>query len=114
MKHHIERAISIRQPYAELILRGIKKNAFRSRPTVIRERVYIYAALKPATDPQQWGRAKAQPGDFATGVIVGSVEIVGCRQYVRGGGYAYALRKPMRFKKPMRPRGQPTPCFWRP
>ena len=42
----IERAISIRQPYAELILRGKKKNEFRSRPTNIRERVYIYAALR--------------------------------------------------------------------
>ena len=39
------RALSIRQPYAELILRGIKPIEFRSRPTtIIGERFYIYAA----------------------------------------------------------------------
>jgi predicted transcriptional regulator len=39
------RALSIRQPYAELILRGIKPIEFRSRPTkIIGERFYIYAS----------------------------------------------------------------------
>ena len=39
------RALSIRQPYAELILRGIKTVEYRSRPTrVIGERFFIYAA----------------------------------------------------------------------
>jgi hypothetical protein len=46
------RALSIRQPYAELILRGIKPIEFRSRPTkVIGERFYIYAS-------QQWAEGK--------------------------------------------------------
>lgn len=41
------RALSIRQPYAELILRGIKRIEYRSRPTkIIGERFYIYAARK--------------------------------------------------------------------
>ncbi len=39
------RALSIRQPYAELILRGIKKIEYRSRRTrIIGERFYIYSA----------------------------------------------------------------------
>ena len=39
------RALSIRLPYAELILRGIKPIDFRSRPTrIIGERFYIYAS----------------------------------------------------------------------
>lgn len=39
------RALSIRQPYAELILRGTKTIEFRSRPTsIIGERFYIYAS----------------------------------------------------------------------
>jgi hypothetical protein len=101
----IVRAISIRQPYSELTLRGIKKNEFRSRPTNIRERVYIYAALRPADDPQQWRRARAVPGDFPTGVIVGSVEIVGCRWDSRSGSYAYALRRPKHFRTPMIAKG---------
>jgi predicted transcriptional regulator len=38
-------ALSIRQPYAELILRGIKTVEYRSRPTrIIGERFYIYAS----------------------------------------------------------------------
>ena len=38
------RALSIRQPYAELILRGVKTIEYRSRPTkIIGERFYIYA-----------------------------------------------------------------------
>jgi predicted transcriptional regulator len=46
------RALSIRQPYAELILRGIKPIEFRSRPTkIIGERFYIYAS-------QQWAEGK--------------------------------------------------------
>ena len=42
------RALSIRQPYAELILRGIKTIEYRSRRTrIIGERFYIYAARTP-------------------------------------------------------------------
>ena len=38
------RALSIRQPYAELILRGIKTVEYRSRSTrIIGERFHIYA-----------------------------------------------------------------------
>ncbi|MCH8823433.1 MAG: ASCH domain-containing protein [Planctomycetes bacterium] len=41
------RALSIRQPYAELILRGEKTIEYRSRPTkIIGERFYIYASRK--------------------------------------------------------------------
>ncbi len=39
------RALSIRQPFAELILRGIKTVEYRSRPTsIIGQRFYIYAS----------------------------------------------------------------------
>ena len=44
------RALSIRQPYAELILRGVKTIEYRSRPTrIIGERFWIYAARGGAT-----------------------------------------------------------------
>lgn len=39
------RALSIRQPFAELILRGIKTVEYRSKPTsIIGERFHIYAS----------------------------------------------------------------------
>lgn len=45
----MHRALSIRQPYAELILRGIKTVEYRSRPTrIVGERFLIYASKTPA------------------------------------------------------------------
>lgn len=38
-------ALSIRQPFAELILRGVKTVEYRTRPTrIVGERFYIYAS----------------------------------------------------------------------
>ena len=45
MQNAIIRAISIRQPFVEMILRGTKKIEYRSRKTNIRECVYLYASL---------------------------------------------------------------------
>ena len=39
------RALSIRQPHAEAILRGVKKIEYRTRRTKVRGRIYIYANL---------------------------------------------------------------------
>ena len=49
---HGMRALSIRQPYDELILRGIKTVELGSRSTkIVRERFYIYACKARATSP---------------------------------------------------------------
>src|SRR3954451_9124614 len=46
------RALSIRQPYAELILRGIKTVEYRSRATsIIGERFLIYASHGRSRNP---------------------------------------------------------------
>jgi predicted transcriptional regulator len=37
--------LSIRQPHAEAILRGVKPIEFRSHPTKVREWIYMYASL---------------------------------------------------------------------
>jgi len=58
----IKRAISIRQPWVEQILRGIKKKEYRDIPTNIRERVYLYASLKPDGAPNDWRRVRKDPG----------------------------------------------------
>ena len=108
------RAISIRQPYVELILRGKKMWEYRSRPTNIRQRVYLYAGLRPADSPAAWRKVAKHPGELSTGVIVGSVEITNCRWDVRNDRYACKLRNPRRLKKHLFAKNQPTPCFWRP
>jgi hypothetical protein len=41
MEKSVVRALSVRQPYAEMIMRGEKTVEYRSKPTNIRERVYV-------------------------------------------------------------------------
>ena len=108
------RAISIRQPYVELILRGEKTREFRSRATRIRERVWLYAAKTPADDELAWRKSKHAPGNLPTGAILGSVEIVDCRWDPARECFAYLLRNPTRLRTPRHPKGVPMPSFWRP
>ena len=106
------RALSIRQPFAEMILRGMKTVEYRSRPTrIIGERFWIYASKGSGfrvqgSGKKAWSLDLAMAGDGAvppwmlelaeglrmvergaltlpTGVIVGSAVIEGCRE-VRG------------------------------
>ena len=102
------RAISIRQPYVERILVGTKTREFRSRPTWIRGRVYLYAGLKLAEGARVTSTVAALP----KGLIVGSVQIVDCRDL--GDCFAYVLKNPRRYRIPVAARGQPQPGFWRP
>jgi hypothetical protein len=106
-------AITLRQPYVELILRGIKKE-HRGRPTDIRGRVYLYASKRPADSPVEWQKVAAYPGMLPTGVIVGAVEIVNCRWDEQGLCYVCDLRNPSRLVRSLRPKNQPNPGFWCP
>src|SRR5947208_15957812 len=90
------RAPSIRQPYAEQILRGTKRFEYRSRPTAIRGRVYIYASLKPGK-PEEFKRLRIQSGDLPIGVLVGTVEITGCSG--ERGDYKWHLARPQRLQR---------------
>jgi predicted transcriptional regulator len=108
------RALSIRQPLAEMILTGDKTWEFRSRSTLIRERVYLYASKALA---RVNGFPEAQALALPRGVIVGSIEIVGVLDDLNGdfdGRYKWQLARPRRYRTPMKPRGMPQPGFWRP
>lgn len=107
------RAISIQQPFIEEILLGKKKYEYRSRPTQIRGRVYLYASKKPGP-PARWEKAGFEPGDLPAGVIVGSVEIVDCVFFEKLQCYGYKLQKPKRYKKAVPPETHPQPCFFFP
>ena len=110
----VKRGLSIRQPYAELIMRGDKKIEYRSRPTKVRERVYIYASLTPA-DIEEFEDMGLKPGDLPTGVVIGTVEIVGCKEE-KGypGSYEWHLANPQRFEKPVKPDNHPQPVWFTP
>jgi hypothetical protein len=102
-------AISIRQPFVEQILRGLKKREYRSIRTNIRGTVYLYASLKPVEDPWGWRHVC----DLPMGAIVGTVDVVGCVDD-GDGGFAYLLENPVRFEHTLRAVNQPQPVFWRP
>ena len=63
-------ALSIRQPFAELILRGIKTIEYRSRPTrIIGERFWIYAS--------KGGRPESEPGSQKRTIWSGDLDAAG-------------------------------------
>jgi hypothetical protein len=109
----ITRAISIRQPFVEQILRGTKRYEYRSVPTNIRERVYVYASLKPRTEKELWRGMGTTPHRLPKGVIVGTVEIIDCKP-ASFGGYKYKLANPKRLRKHLVAKNQPNPLWWRP
>lgn len=106
------RAISIKQPYVEEILRGIKKFEYRSMQTHIRGRVYLYASKRPG-DSDRFKKLKKEPGELPTGVIVGSVEIADCKK-LGHRDYAYKLKNPRRYRKMFKPKKRAQPCWFFP
>jgi hypothetical protein len=107
----LKRALSIRQPYAEQIMRGIKTIEYRSQPTRIRERVYIYASLTSGASVD-FEELDLQPGDLPTGVLVGSVEVSDCTGYP--GDYEWHLAGPQRLSQPIKPENHPQPAWFFP
>jgi hypothetical protein len=131
------RALSVRQPYAELILRGIKTVEYRSRATkVIGERFHIYAAGKwparSAVTAKPWSLDLAMPSDgippwmvelanglrlfphdLPTGVMVGSAVIERVDQRY-DGMWQWHLADVQRYKRYWKPTRHPQPTWFRP
>jgi hypothetical protein len=127
------RALSIRQPWAELILRGIKRIEYRSRSTtIVGERFWIYAAMKALTHPSParpavwsndltpdtppaWMMQLADKlilTDLPRGVIVGSAVI---EKVTRGPEfYHWHLAGVERVRTLRRPTGHPQPVWFNP
>jgi hypothetical protein len=136
-------ALSIRQPYAELILRGIKTIEYRSKPTrIVGQRFYIYAAKAVIRDspmeirgkkfsrvtgtdnlstesPAPWMLELATalrlfPADLPRGVIVGSAIIERVEIASDASLYQWHLRDIRRLSKPRKPTGHPQPVWFDP
>jgi hypothetical protein len=72
-------ALGIRQPWAELILRGIKTIEVRTLPTSVRGPIYIYTSKVIAdTEParEAAARYRLDVDSLPRGLLVGTVEIV--------------------------------------
>lgn len=127
---HNRPALGIRQPWAELILRGIKTLEIRSTSTRIRGPIYIYASRRPSTLPAAQTAIKKhrlQLDELPTGLLVGSVELVdstpargrdapaACvpREYLNRR-HAWHLANPRRFKQPVEVRYLPYGVWFYP
>jgi hypothetical protein len=110
------RALSIRQPYAEEILRGIKRIEYRNRrTTIIGERFYIYAAMNAAEGrdiPRRFAKLGRKPGELPTGVIVGTARISRCTG--RAKDYQWHLTDVHRLRRPRKPARHPQPAWFNP
>lgn len=106
------RALSIRQPYAEQILRGLKKIEYRSRRTqIIGEQFYIYAARLPGP-AHEFALLNCDAEDLPTGVLVGVATIALCRR--ENGHYEWHLTRVRRLPHPRKPARHPQPSWFNP
>ena len=112
------RALSIRQPHAEAIMRGVKKIEYRSRPTKIRGRIQIYASLwRYSADEESEMLAdyrikNVSSDDLPRGVLIGTVELIDCT--AGDGEFEWHLRKPERAKRLRKPNKHPQPVWFNP
>jgi hypothetical protein len=108
------RALSVRQPQAEAIMRGTRKVEHRSGPTHVRGRVLIYAArgrhpaAAEAIMMKAYGIRDVTCDDLDRGVLVGTLDL-----YDGDGGKWY-FRDPRRAEKLVRPRNPPQPGWFYP
>lgn len=101
------KALTIKQPWAGLILVAGKDIENRNWPTNFRGRVAIHASARAEdTPPQKYAGHPA----FTNGAVVGTVEIVDCVYKSDSewffGPYGYVLRNPVVFDTPIPAKGQ--------
>jgi hypothetical protein len=102
------RALSIRQPWAEQIMRGEKQLSF--------DTAYLYASLGRYTKYDELeiiDEVGFEIDDLPRGLIVGTVEIADCEE-LDDGQYGWTLKNPKRLKKLLKPTQQPNPTWFCP
>lgn len=123
------KAITIKQPWASLIVHGIKdieNRTWACPKKYLGQRVLIHASAKPDREPYMiFNDSQADAIDNCvmdvcgyykqTGAIVGSVEIVNCVQnhpsiWADKGVYNWVLANPVLFEKPIPAKGKLS--FW--
>ncbi len=79
-----EYALSLKQPWAALLVHGRKTIEVRRWPTRFRGRVLIHAARVPDERPEAWAHVspEVRPTALLGGGIIGAGTLTGCRSYV--------------------------------
>lgn len=70
------KAITLKEPWASLVVNGYKTYEFRSRKTNFRGKILIHAAK--CCDKNNIDRFKSYNLDYGVGEIIGEAEIVDC------------------------------------
>jgi hypothetical protein len=115
------RALTVRQPWASLIIRGGKDIENRDWPTTQRGIVAIHSSAKLHRSDMEdacdfmrsfiprFSAERFRADNVPPGVILGTVEIVGCVLASTSpwfcGGYGFVLRNATAFAKPIPCRG---------
>ena len=116
------KALTVKQPWASLIVDGIKDIENRTWPTKFRGRILIHAGAKPDKEPYMlFNDEQLEEIDDCvmdviesyenTGAIIGSVEIVDCVQnhisiWAEKGVYNWVLANPIKFTQPIPDKGK--------
>lgn len=110
------RALSIRQPWAWLVVNGHKNVENRTWATRFRGRIYVHAGQRIVPDDYPEQRAYVGesgiviPAELARGAIVGEVTITGCLDFSDSpwfcGPYGFTLAEPVAYENPVPYRGQ--------
>lgn len=76
-------ALSIKQPWAALVVQGLKTIEIRRWPTARRGRILIHAARIPDARPEAWRQLPADLLALAQlqGGVIGSVDLTDCLSY---------------------------------
>jgi ASCH domain len=83
-------ALSVRQPWAALIVAGRKTVEVRKWPTSIRGRVFIHAARSADNRPEAWAQVSddLRPLAALRGGLIGAADLTGCTLYRTAAGFA--------------------------
>src|SRR5436853_7665817 len=78
-----DRALSLKQPWAALLVHGHKSVEVRAWPTARRGRVLIHAARVSDPRPEAWARVPPELADAARqlGGLIGAAHLARCRPY---------------------------------
>ena len=83
-------ALSLKQPWAALVVAGRKTVEVRKWATAVRGRVYIHAARVPDDRPEAWSHVPAELRPLAqlAGGLIGAADLAGCVLYRTPAGFA--------------------------
>ena len=83
-------ALSLKQPWAALLVAGRKTIEVRKWATAVRGRVYIHAARLPDDRPEAWAHVPddLRPLAQLRGGIIGAAELAACVLYRTPAGFA--------------------------